>query len=312
MGFWRGFAQGWEAESERIERRKLFQQELNEKRVGTLAELATRMGRRTTNGPGGTGDDATPNSVDHNLQVLTNYGVDPDTISTVAAKGGHALQAMVDTIKETAKNPAALNPATFSSIAESIVVTTSANEPIDPKAIAESIYGAEYAESMSPEDLNYIAAMGGGNQPSVEVSVPYIAPEPFDVAKAGQIITAANQTLRGTVAQERALIEDQLSSLPADAAERQGLSERAAQLDIAIAELDEDNPVGAIQILGQEKAYQIIEPYLVQDPELANAPTGLLGIWGTVIKPTVAIGTVMDGFRFKGGDPADENNWEPV
>lgn len=285
MGFWSGFAQGWEAESERIERRKLFFDEQKERRMGTLAEIMTRR-QASGGGGGGSGGGTTGvsdvGSVDHNTDVLLNYNVDPDTIASVTAKGPKALQLMVDTISETAKNPAALTPATFQSIADGIVSTVNSGETVDPKSLAAEYLGDDFASSLTEEDVKYLDLLAGPTNTN-EVSSTYVPAEPYDVAKANQIIGAANETLRGAVAQELAVVEDQISQLPTDAAESQTLSDRARDLNTALLELKEGNPVGAIQAFGQDKAYNIIAPYLEQDPELANAPAGLLGVWGNVV-----------------------------
>lgn len=285
MGFWSGFAQGWEAESERIERRKLFFDEQKERRMGTLAEI---MARRQASGGGGGGSGggttgvSDVGSVDHNTDVLLNYNVDPDTIASVTAKGPKALQVMVDTISETAKNPAALTPTTFQSIADSIVSTVNSGETVDPKSLAAEYLGEDFAGSLTEEDVKYLDLLAGPTDTN-EVSSTYVPAEPYDVNKANQIISTANETLRGAVAQELAVVEDQISQLPTDAAESQTLSDRARDLNTALLELKEGNPVGAIQAFGQDKAYNIIAPYLEQDPELANAPAGLLGVWGNVV-----------------------------
>lgn len=285
MGFWSGFAQGWEAESERIERRKLFFDEQKERRIGTLAEI---MNRRQASGGGGGGSGggttgvSDVGSVDHNTDVLLNYNVDPDTIASVTAKGPKALQLMVDTISETAKNPAALTPATFQSIADGIVSTVDSGETVDPKSLAAEYLGDDFASSLTEEDVKYLELLSGPTDTN-EVSSTYVPAEPYDVTKANQIIGAANETLRGAVAQELAVVEDQISQLPTDATNSQELSDRARDLNTALLELKEGNPVGAIQAFGQDKAYNIIAPYLEQDPELANAPAGLLGVWGNVV-----------------------------
>lgn len=288
MGFWSGFAQGWEAESERIERRKLFFDEQKERRIGTLAEI---MNRRQASGGGGGGSGggttgvSDVGSVDHNTDVLLNYNVDPDTIASVTAKGPKALQLMVDTISETAKNPAALTPATFQSIADGIVSTVDSGETVDPKSLAAEYLGDDFASSLTEEDVKYLELLSGPTDTN-EVSSTYVPAEPYDVTKANQIIGAANETLRGAVAQELAVVEDQISQLPTDATNSQELSDRARDLNTALLELKEGNPVGAIQAFGQDKAYNIIAPYLEQDPELANAPAGLLGVWGNVVPPS--------------------------
>jgi hypothetical protein len=319
-GFWSGFAQGWKDEGDRIERRKLFLDEQKESRIATLTELAARRGTTPANSARGSNgqDIGAPGGIDHNTEVLLNYGYSTEKIAELTAKGPHALQAVVDTTAETIKNKGSITPTLLDTIADSVVVTVNAGEPVDPKALAAQYYGDEFANSLGEDDLAFLGATAS-RPPSTSVTSTYIPDEPYSVEKANQIVGAANQTLRGAISQERAQIEDQISQLPEDDAMLGTLSKRAAELDSAIAELDEDNPVGAIQMYGQEQAYKIIEPYLAQDPELANAPPGLLGVWGSVINPPQTeaapapeVGTIDEGYRFLGGDPNDPNNWEPI
>ena len=36
------------------------------------------------------------------------------------------------------------------------------------------------------------------------------------------------------------------------------------------------------------------------------------GQTGQAAQPSIQVGAVMDGYRFKGGDPADAENWEKL
>lgn len=283
-GFWSGFAQGWKDEGDRIERRKLFLDEQKEGRIATLTELAARRGTTPANSAKGSGgqDIGLPGGVDHNTEVLMNYGYDADTIAKLAADGPYALQAAVDVTAEAAKNKAMLTPTLFTSIADGIVVTVNAGESVDPKEFAAQYYGEEFASTLDEGDLAFLGT-AAARPASTSVTSTYVPDEPYSVEKANQVVDAANKDLRGQIAYERDQIENQISQLPEDDASLAALSGRGRDLDMALKELDEDNPVGAMQLYGREKSLAIIQPYLEDDPELAAAPTGLLGVWGTLI-----------------------------
>jgi hypothetical protein len=296
----------------------MFLDEQKESRIATLTELAARRGTTPANSARGSGGQGIglPGGVDHNTEVLMNYGYDADTIAKLAADGPYALQAAVDVTAEAAKNKAMLTPTLFTSIADGIVVTVNAGEQVDPKEFAAQYFGEDFASTLDEGDLTLLGT-AAARPASTSVTSTYVPDEPYSVEKANQIIGAANQTLRGAISQGLAQVEDQISRLPKGDAGLKTLSARAVRLDSALKELAEDNPVGAIQMYGQEQAYKIIEPYLAQDPELANAPPGILGVWGSVINQpqgTSAIqpGYEEDGYRFLGGDPSDPNSWEPI
>lgn len=53
----------------------------------------------------------------------------------------------------------------------------------------------------------------------------------------------------------------------------------------------------------------------VNPPHFAMGPNGqmaMVGGWQPPVASAPSPGTVQDGYRFKGGEPADQNNWEPV
>lgn len=54
---------------------------------------------------------------------------------------------------------------------------------------------------------------------------------------------------------------------------------------------------------------------LAQPERVLDTQTGMFidsGQAGQAAQPAVQVGAVMDGYRFKGGDPADANNWEKL
>ena len=54
---------------------------------------------------------------------------------------------------------------------------------------------------------------------------------------------------------------------------------------------------------------------LAQPERVLDTRTGMFidaGQAAQSAQPSVQVGTVMDGYRFKGGDPADAKNWEKL
>jgi hypothetical protein len=81
---------------------------------------------------------------------------------------------------------------------------------------------------------------------------------------------------------------------------------------------------GDLELAGKIRAMQSPEEVLGiqwKNPEAQNMFDKLMqsigfgfkskGV-GTVPEQAPVIGSVVDGFRFKGGNPSDQNNWEPI
>jgi hypothetical protein len=274
MGFWSGFAKGWEAESERIERRKLFQQELKDKRAGTLAELVTRMGRSGATSAGA-GQDATPNlNPKHLEETLITYGMKPEQIATLNAKGGaYALGAAVDTIKEynTAENP--FTPAHFERLTDSIVVTQNEGTPLDPKALSEQLFGPDYWATLEPDQQMIIELNAQQGAPAPSVTSTFIPDEPFRQETANQIVDAATETLMVDLVNKEEELQAQFANMP-EGDEKAILAQELSQVAAAKTALENGNIAPGIAMVGSE----VIGPYLENYPRLKEN-TGLLGPW---------------------------------
>lgn len=323
MGFWAGFARGWEAESERIERRKLFQQEQTEKRMGTLAELIAKgYGRSSgTSGSGNDGEGAVA-SADHYMTALGRYGMNPDQVAQINSEGGvYGLKAAVDLLEQNQEN---LTPELLNRIPEAIVVTPrSSGGSIDPQALSEQIFGPDFYSSLEPDqrailDLQATAA-NQEQEPFVTTVLP--TPKPINSEVINGTIKAANDTLMVELAARKAEA-DQRASATENADEKGMALREASRLEGLMNSVKDGNPLPAIQEVGQD----IIGPYLENNPMLKENPA-VLGPWkfaaesyltgGMAGQPEVApsgpqVGEVIDGYRYLGGDPSDPSSWEPV
>ena len=324
MGFWSGFAQGWEAESERIERRKLFQQELKDKRAGTLAELVTRMGRSGATSAGA-GADATPNAnPKHYEETLISYGMTPEQVAKINAKGGvYALGAAVETVKEynTADNP--FTPEHFDRLTDSIIVTQNEGNPLDPKSLAEQLYGPDYWASLEPDQQMIIELNARGNQPAPSVSTTFIPDKPIKQEDANNIVKAATDTLMVDLVSKEEELQAQYASMP-KGEEKNLVATELNQVQLAKTALENGNIAPGIAVVGTD----VIGPYLENYPRLKDN-TGLLGPWKGAADTYLAggqdqtqealasegvpvVGQVYDGYRYLGGDPSLETSWELV
>jgi hypothetical protein len=270
MGFWSGFAQGWEAESERIERRKLFQEELKDKRTGTLAELMTRIGRPSTAGSG-LGDDATPTaSPKHYEDTLISYGMKPEQIAKLNAKGGvYALSAAVDTIKEynTADNP--FTPEHFERLTDSIIVTQNEGSELNPQTLAEQLYGPDFWAELEPDQQMVLEVSAQQGTPAPSVSSTFIPDEPFRTETAASIVKQANDTLMVDLTAKEEELQTQYSQTQDPV-----LAQQLAEIASAKTALENGNIAPGVALVGSE----VIGPFLENEPRL-KSNTGLLGPW---------------------------------
>lgn len=328
MSFWSGFAQGWEAESERIERRKLFQQEQTERRVATLGELIPKFTRGAALGTAATtsgGDDATPASSDHLGKLLIKSGATPETVASLNAEGGaYALNAAWEAAQEVQKAGQPLTPELFTRIQDSIVVTATQGEQYDAKTIIEMVYGPEALSEFEPDDLNLldmqIAAQGSS---APQVSSTFNVQEPIKAETINQTVTAANGTLMNAlVARQREF--ERMAQDPANAGQEAEFIGRAQDMEALQAQVEAGNVLPAIEVVGAD----IIGPYLENNPQLKANPE-LLGSWSTAAQiylqggqeaqepAEIPVGTVDTGpdgaeWEFMGGDPADPANWKKL
>lgn len=325
MGFWSGFAQGWEAESERIERRKIFQQEQSERRVATLGELIPKFTRGAALGTAATrsgGDDATPASSDHLGKLLIKSGASPEMVASLDAEGGaYALNAAWEAAQEVQKAGQPMTPELFTRIQDSIVVTASQGEQYDAKTIIEMVYGPEALSEFEPDDINLldmqIAAQGS---PAPQVSSTFNVQEPIKAETINQTVTAANGTLMDALVSRQREYE-QMAKDPANAGQQAVFIGKAQDMEALQAQVKEGNVLPAIEVVGAD----IIGPYLENNPQLKANPE-LLGSWSTAAQKylqagqetqEVPVGTVDTGpdgaeWEFMGGDPADPANWKKL
>lgn len=317
MGFWSGFAQGWEAESERIERRKLFQQEQREKRVGTLAELIAKGYGRAAGGVSGAGEsDATPASAEHYMTALGKYNMSSDDVARINAEGGvYGLKAALDVIQE---NEGMITPELLARIPDAIVVTQREGGQVDARTISDSIFGPDFYGELEPEDqaiLELTAAQAS------QAQAPYVTttlnvPEPVKPETINQTVTAANNTLMDTlVARQREF--ERMANDPANETQKEKFIAQAQDMEALQAQVKEGNILPALDVVGAD----IIGPYLENNPQLKANPE-LLGSWSTAAKQylqasEIPVGTVDvdpegNQWEFMGGDPADPANWKRI
>lgn len=317
MGFWSGFAQGWEAESERIERRKLFQQEQRDKRVGVLAELINKGYGRAAGGIPGAGEsDATPASADHYITVLGKYGMTPEQVGKINSEGGvYGLQAAVQVIQD---NEGMITPELLARIPDSIVVTQRDGGTVNPETLAENLFGPDFMGSLEPEQkaiLDLTATQAGVAEPYVTTT--FNQPEPVKPTDVNQVIDIANQSLMSQLVAKQREAEERSKSAATPEEQAAAIAE-ASRFEALQTQVENGNVVPAIEAVGAS----VIGPYLENNPQLKANPE-LLGPWGGVAQqyleqlsgPQVGdtdIGPDGQEYRFLGGDPSDPNNWEPI
>jgi len=106
-GFWRGFAQGWHAEMDRQEKRRMFEEEMKMKRETTFLSLAPDLIKASGRGLGSSGGSGGGSSSDerfsaaHLSKVLMGYGASEEQVRELEIGGGQeALRKAVDTLSE--------------------------------------------------------------------------------------------------------------------------------------------------------------------------------------------------------------------
>lgn len=280
-GFWSGFAKGWEAESERIERRKLFQQELNEKRVATLADLYPKLARaRAGVGTGGTGDDATPStdpaSAEHNRQFLLNAGYTPAQIAELNSKGGvYALQAAVDATSKYNKPENPFTDTTRNMVVDSIVVTQAERGEVPSvDEVAEMLGMPDLMANLEPDQRAILDLMETeANQPQA----PYVsstftgAPEPIRLEEANQATAIVEKTMLTLLAQKKAEAEALVREATDSGVKEQAVMD-ADRYSKAMEELKAGNTLPAAEIVGIDA----IGPLLENNPRF-KTNTGVFG-----------------------------------
>lgn len=277
-GFLAGFAQGWQAESDRIEKRKMFEEELKLKRETTLLELAPKYAasRGFTGGSsgsgGGSGGGLQPKS--HYEQWLAGMGVSPDKIATISSKGGAtALADFKDFIEDGRDKERPWTPEELDAAADSAIVTVIEGGKVD---FTDFVGGFGMTmDSLSP-DIRARLDLVGTRPTSVQTDFTYQRSKPLgleDVSRAEQMITSRAVpylTERLVAAKER------MSGDPEGA---MASTQEAAMLEEAVTALENENPVKAIKILQEMDPSivgGIISGVLENEPRVAQVN---LGVW---------------------------------
>ena len=280
MGFAAGFAKGWSNEMDRQERRKEFQAALNEKRMGTLAEVMARRAQYASAGGGsaGTGSDTGGGGssggvadATHYSNVLVGYGVTPETVAEISKKGGYALKAAAEVIE---KNPDAIwTPESFAKLPSAIIVTEQQTGTVDADAVIREIYGEEFLAQMDPVERELLGYEAMVPPKAPLVSTTYNPQQPIKQEVLNATVEAANATLIAELTARKEQYDEQIQNGATDE-DKATAAERSAYFEGLITEVGENNVIPAIREVGAE----IIGPYLENNPQLKGNPQ-MLGVW---------------------------------
>jgi len=281
VGFAAGFAKGWSNEMDRQERRKEFQAALNEKRMGTLAEVMARRAAYAGAGGGsaGTGSDAggsggaSSGTVDanHYSDVLVSYGMTPDTVAEISKKGPYALKIAADTIE---KNPDAIwTPETFAKMPGAIIVTEQKTGTVDVDGVIRELYGEEFLAQMDPVERELLGYEAMVPPKAPLVSNTYNPQQPLKQEVLNATVEAANATLIAELTARKEQYDEQIQNGATDE-DKAAAAERSQYFEGLITEVGENNVIPAIREVGAE----IIGPYLENNPQLKSNPQ-MLGVW---------------------------------
>lgn len=278
-GFWSGFAQGWEAESERIERRKLFQQEQKERRLSTLGELLPKLKRGAALGGSG-GDDATPTSSEQLGKLIIKAGGSPEMVASLDGEGGAtALNVAWQAIQKVRESGQPITPELFTQIQDSIVVTKRQGQALDLDALLDQMYGPEFSSSLSPDERMLLEmqmeAAQGSQEP--EVGSTFIPPEPVKPEEIKSTVELMNSTLMARLADQKAIYDNRSVDINLSSDEQSKAAEEASKLEAMMKQVEAGNVISAANTYGQD----IIGPILQNNPLLAKQPA-LLGPWAPI------------------------------
>ena len=289
-GFWGGFAQGWQETGDRIEKRKMFEEELQLRKEETLLTLAPKYvasrnasfgspsaeGSETETGSGAT--TATGN-IAHYEGMLADLGMDPDHVARISAEGGvKALKEVTDFIQKGADRDFPWTPEEINRVGEVARITVSKGGKVDLTDLVSQL--GMSIDELSPETrlgLDLVTTV----QPSVEVGIPYQRTRPValeDVSRAEGLI---NSRLRSRLTAEQRRLNKAINENPEISAED---SQRLLAVSEALEELKADNPVGALEILPPDIGEETLRGVLEANPRLMEVN---LGIWESLKNPTV-------------------------
>jgi hypothetical protein len=309
-GFWAGFGQGFQAEMDRAERRKMFMDEQKERRTQTFLQLALSRGQGAGGGSGGgEGSESGKVDVDAYTTALVEMGADSEKIAQIVAEdpSGQALAKIYDEYNGLSPD-IPRSAELLSKMVDGTVVGVQMGEPID----FESIYAAAGVE-LSPEELQ-LAEIAGRPGPAKVTTLTTVTPQkPLSPSEQN----AAAKPFQDVLANELKRQELALRSTNPD---------QAMLFEQASNDLAEGVVTTGLQLVGTE----IFQPMFEQNPELLNANLGLFNEvkpnanqeQAPVATPEAApagtpVGTIRVGrggvkYRFLGGDESDKANWEQV
>lgn len=311
MGFWAGFYKGWTEEGDRIEKRKLIQQELNDKRKEMAFKLAIMRKER------GDADKSQNEAFQHSAAVLKQFGVSDDRIAKLSTEGGaQALSALSDAIQKThdpLKSP--LTPEIVNEMADSVVSTTVAGK----KVYAEDILD-EFGITVDPMEEQMLE-LSLSTPAQAKSTVAYLPKAPITQDQISEVKKLATVDLEAGLNAKVQEINSRIQS----GEDAVALNEEHRTYTQAIESLKAGDPMTAVNLLG----YNPMGVYLANNPSLAKATFGLG--WDELVKSAnsgeaapvqeqvnycspgnLTAGCVHKGSgkKFLGGDPKDPMSWE--
>lgn len=282
-GFATGFLRGWKAEGDRIEKRKMFEQELKARREEVLLNLAPKLA--SSRGASGGTSGGSSRSPDLLMQALSDYGVPDDDIARLAVGGAPVLEQTIAAIEKAGGPDMPLTPEVAEEVAKAVRFEVKKGGRVD---IDEVLSGLNLSmEDLSPEVKTQLDAMLQVPD-SVDVVIPYQRTRPVSLEDVGRGEDMINQRLSQQLAMRRAELEQRIAS----AGElEEGAGEKATQelmkVDRAISALENNNPILAINAIGDSTIIlDALEGVLQNNPRLADAN---LGVWENYKIPQAAI-----------------------
>jgi hypothetical protein len=268
MGFWSGFAKGWQAEMDRQEKRRMFEEELKQKREATLLQLAPNYlktwqenggaGGSSSGGGGGGSKDTTGYSADHLSKILMEkYGVSIDKVDSLNELGGRALldKAVLGLSEADWTTPELVNEFLDSAI---VIARTSSPFEWDPFLAMAGMK----LDDLSPMGQTALQLMTPSEAAQYDISFTKPVPEYLDPGKVGQMRNLIALDFEDALRYRLAVAKDAAAEGGTDA----GLVEMG-RLDEALKSLEEGNFFGAVSSVGGEVAYEIITGWLGNVPD---------------------------------------------
>lgn len=285
-GFMTGFAQGWHAEKDRIEKRKMFEEELKLKREATLLELAPKYASARVGGFGGgtsggsdggtSGGQTLPKS--HYEQMLAGYGVSADKIATLSSKGDTtALKTFVDFLESGRDKDYPWTAEEVDAAADTAVISVVEGRTVDFSPLM-SRFGMSSSD-MSPEGQYMLEQMT--QVPGyTKADFTYQRQRPLKREDIDGFINMLDDSLVSVLQREMSVANQAARELP-EGAERTAAAQRAASLEGVIAAAEEGNSYTAVQEvlkdpnLGAEMLAGVLNPVLSYDSRLKGLDLGI-------------------------------------